>query len=77
MCGIVGWAGSERGGDANLLDSLTGRLAHRGPDAQGAWLEDDGRVGLGHRRLVVIDTSEASNQPFTDAQKRYYLIFNG
>lgn len=64
-------------GDEHVLCVLAEKLAHRGPDAQGVWLAKDGRVGLGHRRLVVIDTSEASNQPFADPSGRYRIVFNG
>ncbi|HEX4849858.1 MAG TPA: asparagine synthase (glutamine-hydrolyzing), partial [Puia sp.] len=50
-------------------------MAHRGPDADGFFVE--GPVALGHRRLSIIDLSEAANQPFSDNHDRYRLIFNG
>lgn len=59
-----------------MLDTL----AHRGPDGQGAWSGDlpgGGAVWLGHRRLSIIDLSDAASQPMWDASGRYALIFNG
>ncbi len=50
-------------------------LEHRGPDTQGTFIED--RIGLGHRRLSVIDISPKGNQPMKDPSGRYTLVFNG
>ncbi len=50
-------------------------MAHRGPDAQGVWADDN--VALGHRRLSIIDTSEAGNQPFFSSDKNLIIVFNG
>ncbi len=50
-------------------------MSHRGPDAEGFFM--DGELGLGHRRLSIIDLSEAANQPFEDSSGRYTIIFNG
>lgn len=50
-------------------------MEHRGPDASGTFIED--RVGLGHRRLSIIDTSEQANQPMMDASGRFVIVFNG
>jgi asparagine synthase (glutamine-hydrolysing) len=49
---------------------------HRGPDASGSWISADGRVALGHRRLSILDLSNAANQPMTDASGAV-LVFNG
>ena len=54
-----------------MMDSMS----HRGPDAEGFFL--DGPLAFGHRRLSIIDLSEAANQPFEDASGRYIIIFNG
>lgn len=51
------------------------RMAHRGPDGEG--IEADSRVALGHRRLAIIDPSEAGRQPMTDPQRRAWLAVNG
>ena len=77
MCGICGCFTFN---DSNLLniDSLklaTKKLEKRGPDAEGIY--SDANIGLGHRRLSIIDTSEHSNQPFTDETGRYTIVFNG
>ena len=52
-------------------------LRHRGPDDAGVWWSEDGRVGLGHRRLAIIDLSAAGRQPMTDATGRLQIVFNG
>ena len=54
---------------------MNDRLAHRGPDDEGIYI--DGPVGLGHRRLAIIDLSEKSHQPFVDVQHDLVLVFNG
>ena len=50
-------------------------LKHRGPDAEGLYIQD--AIGLGHRRLVIIDLSEAGNQPMTNEDGSLWLVFNG
>ncbi|MFQ5527019.1 MAG: asparagine synthase (glutamine-hydrolyzing) [Thermoanaerobaculia bacterium] len=75
MCGIAGELNWARPPDAEAVAAMTSCLAHRGPDGDG--LVVDGPVALGHRRLVVIDPSEASAQPFTDASTRVRLVYNG
>jgi asparagine synthase (glutamine-hydrolysing) len=52
-------------------------LRHRGPDDEGAWWSSDGRVGLGHRRLSIIDLSAAGRQPMTDLRGQLQIVFNG
>jgi len=54
---------------------MTRRLAHRGPDAEGFFVENE--VALGHRRLSIIDLSNDANQPMQDVSGRYILVFNG
>lgn len=76
MCGIAGtYALSESHSNASALEEALRRIAHRGPDDSGTLLR--GRAGLGHRRLSVIDTTSAGHQPFTDADGRHTIIFNG
>lgn len=53
------------------------RMAARGPDGFGAWWSDDGRVGLGHRRLSIIDLSDRSSQPMLSSDGRRIIVFNG
>lgn len=76
MCGIVGVAGEPKI-THELLLAMRDSLQHRGPDDAGAWWSDDGRVGLGHRRLAIIDLSSAGRQPMTDASGSLQIIFNG
>lgn len=54
---------------------MNAALAHRGPDAEGVWTE--GPVALGHRRLAIIDLSDAGRQPMASADGRYQMVFNG
>src|SRR5688500_16194303 len=78
MCGICGVArpsGLENGAETALAMAHT--MRHRGPDDEGAWQSDDGRVALGHRRLSIIDLSPAGHQPMTDGTGRLWISFNG
>ena len=76
MCGIAGIIELNGGvADANLVRRMTDAIAHRGPDADGFFVE--GNAGLGHRRLSIIDLSPESNQPFYDPSGRYVLVYNG
>jgi len=76
MCGITGLINLN--GDAVspvILRKMTDAIAHRGPDGEGHWIE--GNVGLGHRRLAIIDLSPAGHQPMISADHRYILSYNG
>src|SRR5580765_4360355 len=75
MCGLAGMLHFD-GAPAQraVLAAMTATLAHRGPDDEGMWL--DGPVGLGHRRLSIIDLA-GSHQPMTSADGRWTLAFNG
>ena len=77
MCGITGVFAFNLVGKFNMINvtAATQALAKRGPDFQDIYT--NGFVGLGHRRLSIIDTSEAGNQPMWDDSKRYCIIFNG
>lgn len=76
MCGIAGWASS--GLDARLgagvLESMTRRLAHRGPDGEGYFAEPG--IALGHRRLSIVDVAHGA-QPFFSPSGRYVVSYNG
>jgi asparagine synthase (glutamine-hydrolysing) len=76
MCGITGLI--HLNGDAVspvVLKKMTDAIAHRGPDGEGHWIE--GNVGMGHRRLAIIDLSPAGHQPMITADHRYVLSYNG
>jgi asparagine synthase (glutamine-hydrolysing) len=78
MCGI---AGAISFGDfevtADYVTALREPLAHRGPDGARTWVSDDARVGLGFRRLAIIDLSDEAMQPMTNEDGRVRLLMNG
>ena len=75
MCGIAGMlAEPGRRADSRLLRAMTGILAHRGPDGDGH--HEDGRVGLGHRRLSIIDLA-TGEQPMSNDDASVWITFNG
>ena len=76
MCGIAGilLQHSDRPIDEGLLRRMAGTIAHRGPDAQGVWT--DGRVGLAHRRLSIIDLADG-DQPIANEDGTIRVVFNG
>lgn len=76
MCGITGLI--QLSGDAVspvVLQRMTDAIAHRGPDGEGHWIE--GNIGLGHRRLAIIDLSPMGHQPMITADHRYAFAYNG
>jgi len=75
MCGIAGIVRRSKIAQSELK-SMTDAIKHRGPDGEGFWLNETSNVGLGHRRLSIIDLSSAGNQPML-YRDRFILIFNG
>ncbi len=75
MCGIAGILNRSSPVSRELIKRMTDAMSHRGPDSEGFY--QDGPLAFGHRRLSIIDLSEAANQPFIDHSGRYSLIFNG
>ncbi|MDR2397046.1 MAG: asparagine synthase (glutamine-hydrolyzing) [Puniceicoccales bacterium] len=77
MCGITGlWRFKSDGDDlASTVTAMTQSLAHRGPDDQGVWLKEF--IGLGQRRLAIVDLSARGHQPMCSKDGRYVLVFNG
>ncbi|OZA42170.1 MAG: asparagine synthase (glutamine-hydrolyzing) [Polynucleobacter sp. 17-46-58] len=76
MCGITGLI--YLNGDPVspiILKKMMDVIAHRGPDGEGQWIE--GNVGIGHRRLAIIDLSPAGHQPMITGDHRYVLSYNG
>jgi len=76
MCGIAGYINlDESPASAVILKKMTDAIAHRGPDGEGQWVE--GNVGIGHRRLAILDLSPAGHQPMVSADHRWVLSYNG
>ena len=80
MCGINGAIILEPGQfriTPRYIEEMRDTMCHRGPDGGGVWVSDDGQVGLGHRRLSIIDLSDLANQPMSHADGSIQLVFNG
>jgi len=82
MCGIAGlynYSALLGGRDQaqSFLSSMLLTIKHRGPDADGVWVDADNRCALGHRRLSIIDTSDAGRQPMASIDQRWWISFNG
>ncbi len=76
MCGIAGLC-NWKGNIQKNIDKMNDRMIHRGPDAGGSFIETDGSVALGHRRLSIVDLSPNGAQPMTSHSGRYVIAFNG
>jgi asparagine synthase (glutamine-hydrolysing) len=80
MCGIVG-ALSFKHSPFTITEAYITRMRdtmlHRGPDGAGTWVAKDGRVGIGHRRLSIIDLSAAAAQPMCNEDRTLWVSFNG
>ena len=76
MCGIAGIYTLETPVFTEQIKKMTDVLTHRGPDGEGQWISTEGHVGLGHRRLSIIDLSENGKQPM-HYLNRYTITFNG
>ena len=75
MCGIAGYYSTKNVFSESELRAMTDFLAHRGPDAFGYYSDDT--VGLGHRRLSIIDLSDNANQPMHSNDNNYVIVYNG
>ncbi len=75
MCGISGIIG--KGWRLPDLLAMVKVQHHRGPDSDGTWISDDGRVGLGHNRLSIIDLSTSGSQPMEDSRSGRWIVLNG
>lgn len=80
MCGING---ALVFGNSNIyitdsyIKSMSDVMIHRGPDGSGSWISKDKKIGLGHRRLSIIDTSILANQPMLNISEKIIIVFNG
>lgn len=77
MCGIAGLFGPRSPVTEQQVRAMTDRIVPRGPDSSGSWIGHGGRLGLGHRRLAIIDLTEAGHQPMHSACGRYTVTYNG
>lgn len=81
MCGISGifdLRSSPRGCDlAAIASTMANTLPYRGPDGADAWADADAGIGLGHRRLAIIDLTPTGAQPMHSADRRYVIVYNG
>ena len=80
MCGITGFYDRKNSSDEYFKTTLTkmnNALSHRGPDGEGIWFDEVAGLGLGHKRLSIIDLSEHGSQPMTSKNGNLVIIFNG
>jgi len=80
MCGIVGtlvFRDHPFTVTETYITNMRDTMFHRGPDGGKTWIADDGRVGLGHRRLAILDLTEAAAQPMCNEDGTLWLAFNG
>ena len=79
MCGLAGFIRlaetPERDGHGSVLEAMGDAIRHRGPDAGQVWMDED--IGLVHRRLSIIDLSEAGTQPMVSGDGNLVIVFNG
>jgi asparagine synthase (glutamine-hydrolysing) len=79
MCGIAGILLTRATNPRHLaaIDAMAATLHHRGPDSGGIWLDHEGGIALGHRRLAIVDLSDAGHQPMLSADENLVMTFNG
>jgi asparagine synthase (glutamine-hydrolysing) len=80
VCGLAGFVQASVRGSNDLigrLSHMTDAIAHRGPDDSGVWVDVETGVGLGHRRLSILDLSPQGHQPMVSPNGRYVIAFNG
>src|SRR3990172_4669328 len=80
MCGLAGLLVQAPADPERLrarVEAMAATLAHRGPDDRGSWFDPAAGIGLGFRRLSIIDLSELGHQPMTSATGRFELAYNG
>src|SRR3990172_9479601 len=75
MCGIAGELSFSKPVDPDHIKRMMDAIVHRGPDDEGLYCAD--RIGLGHRRLSIIDLTESGRNPIWTADRSLAIIFNG
>ncbi len=76
MCGICGFL-NKKALSSEILWEMSNTLTHRGPDDKGIYLSKDSCLGLGHRRLSIIDLTETGHQPMCNEKEDVWIVFNG
>ena len=78
MCGVAGFIAKKANAElTQTIERMTATLISRGPDSSGIWVDSQSFIALGHRRLSVLELSEAGHQPMHSSCGRYVIIFNG
>jgi asparagine synthase (glutamine-hydrolysing) len=77
ICGIYEYGGSEPAISSQLIERMRDTMTHRGPDDAGVYVTKDRRVGLGNRRLAIVDLSPAGRNPMSNEDQRVWITFNG
>ena len=81
MCGITGiyqpFNNSRDLDIPQIIHDMTATLAHRGPDSGDVWVDQSAGIGVGHRRLAVVDLSPSGQQPMVSGSERYIIVYNG
>ena len=77
MCGIAGYISNSYTFDEKIISNMCDQLKHRGPDDSGTYISDTKAVILGHRRLSILDISEAGHQPMCDENGTIWITYNG
>ena len=79
MCGFAGFIAdvSFTGNTSEILEEMGLAIRSRGPDSSGQWFDSQNRIGLIHRRLAIVDLSEAGHQPMASVSGRFMLAYNG
>lgn len=78
MCGISGVVYyNDIKVSHEIISDFNNQLAHRGPDGYNVWINEELNIGLGHRRLSILDLSDHGSQPMSFANERYWMVYNG
>ena len=77
MCGIVGIWDYKNKISGEVLEKMRNKLAHRGPDDAGIFIDEKHNIGLGHQRLSIIDLSKFGHQPMANDDKTLWIVLNG
>jgi asparagine synthase (glutamine-hydrolysing) len=79
MCGFAGFLKTSKDSfnTNEVIQSMTLSLAHRGPDDNGIWVDDNSNIAIGHRRLSIVELSKAGHQPMHSHKNQFVIVFNG